>query len=168
MRQFIRRRPSAAVGVLLAVLAACSDSGPISAPEDAGTTRGAAAAAAPAPSGDTAQKATPFVPAKVIDLGVTVGATAAGKDSTDYTPLANAKVTVYDQKLVRGSGADTLVVSESAVANATTDASGKVRFGGLPAAQYRVEAVRDGGGTASVILTPPYSASVGVLLIIRP
>ena len=165
MRQVIRRRPSAAVAVLLVALAACSDSAPISAPEDAGSTRGAAATAAP---GDTAQKATPYTPATVIDLGVTVGAAVAGKDSADYTPLANAKVTVYDQKLVRGSGADTLVVSETAVADATTDANGKVQFSELPAAQYRVEAVRDGGGTASVNLAPPYSASVGVLLIIRP
>ena len=165
MRQFIRRRPSATVAALLVVLSACSDSAPISAPEDAGTTREAASEAAPA---DTAQQATPSTPVTVIDLGVTVGAAMAGKDSADYTPLANAKVTVYDQKLVRGSGADTLVVSESAVANATTDASGKVEFGALPAAQYRVEAVRDGGGTASVILAPPYAANVGVLLIIRP
>ena len=166
MRQFIRRRPIAAGAVLLVVLAACSDSGSISAPEDAGTTLGTASAAAP---GDTAQSTKPFVPATVIDLGVTVGSAVAGKDSTDFTPLPNAKVTVYDQKLVRGSGADTLVVSETAVANATTDANGKVRFDGLPAAQYRVEAIREGvsGGTASVILAPPYAAEVGVLLIIR-
>jgi hypothetical protein len=166
MRQFIRRRPSAAGAVLLVVLAACSDSASISAPEDAGTTLGAASAAAP---GDTALTTKPFVPATVIDLGVTVGSAVAGKDSTDFTPLPNAKVTVYDQKLVRESGADTLGVSETAVANATTDANGKVRFNGLPAAQYRVEAVREGvsGGTASVILAPPYAAEVAVLLIVR-
>jgi hypothetical protein len=165
MRQFIRRRPAAAGAVLLVVLAACSDSASISAPEDAGTTLGAATAA----PGDTALSTKPFVPATVIDLGVTVGSAVAGKDSTDFTPLPNAKVTVYDQKLVRESGADTLGVSETAVANATTDANGKLRFNGLPAAQYRVEAVREGvsGGTASVILAPPYAAEVAVLLIVR-
>jgi hypothetical protein len=56
------------------------------------------------------------------------------------------------------------------VATATTDANGKARFAALPAAQYRVEAVRDGsgGGTASVTLAPPYAANVSLLLILRP
>ena len=63
MRQFIRRRPIAAGAVLLVVLAACSDSASISAPEDAGTTLGAASAA----PGDTALSTKPFVPGSPID-----------------------------------------------------------------------------------------------------
>ena len=168
MRHFIRRRPSAVAAGLLVVLAACSDSAPISAPEDAGTTRGQSAAAL----GDTAQPGTPVTPvtpATKIDLGVTVGTPVEGKDTLTYTPLANANVTVYSRTLVPAPGGrDTLTVSESVVGNATTDASGKVRFAGLPAAQYRVEAIRSGGGGASVNLAPPYAADVGVLLIIRP
>jgi hypothetical protein len=165
MRHFIRCCPSVVAGLLIAI-AACSDSAAISAPEDAGTTRGQTAAA----PGDTAQSSTPSTPATEINLGVTVGTAVAGQDSLAYTPLANATLTVYSLTLVPvpGGAADTLEVSEHIVANATTDASGKARFTGLPAAQYRVEAVRSGGGTASVNLVPPYAADVAVLLIIRP
>ena len=171
MRHIIRRRPSVVAAGLLVVLAACSDSAPISAPDDAGTTRGQSAAA---PS-DTAvtgtgTPTTPFTPATKIDLGVTVGTAVAGKDSLAYAPLAGAKVTVYSRTLVpMAGGRDTLTVAESVVASATTDASGTARFTGLPAAQYRVEAIREGsgGGSASVNLAPPYAADVGVLLIIR-
>jgi hypothetical protein len=166
MRHFTRRRPFVATAGLLVALAACSDAGSISAPEDAGLGQ---AAAAP---GNATPTSKPSTSATSIDLGVTVGAAVAGKDSLAYTPLANAKVTVYSRKLVAapGGGADSLMVSESVVANATTDASGKARFAGLPAAEYRVEAVRtgNGGGTASLNLAPPYAADVGVLLIIRP
>jgi Prealbumin-like fold domain len=167
MRRFIRGRPSIITGGLLVVLAACSDSGAISAPDDAGAARGQTAAAA----GDTARTGAPFTPATSIDLAVTVGAAQSGQDTLAYTPLSGAAVTVYERKLVAtpGAGADTLTVSERVVATATTDASGKARFAGLPAAQYRVEAVRAGnGGSASVTLAPPYAAEVGVLLIIRP
>jgi hypothetical protein len=165
VRHFILGRPYIAAAGLLAALAACSDSASISAPEDAGTTRSQTAAA----PGDTARSGTPFTPATTIGLGVTVGTAVAGKDSLAYAPLANAKVTVYTRTLVpvQGGGADTLTVSELAVGSATTDASGKARFAGLPSAQYRVEAARDGGGSASVTLAPPYAADVGVLLIIR-
>jgi len=165
MRHFIRRRPSVVAGGLLVALAACSDSAAISAPNDAGTAVGQTAAG----PGDGSQPGTTQAPATIFDLGVTVGTAAAGRDSLANTPLANAKVTVYSQTLVPvpGGGADSLTVSERAVANTVTDASGKARFTGLAAAQYRVEAVRDGGGSASVNLAPPYAANVGVLLIIR-
>jgi hypothetical protein len=167
MRPIIRGRPSTIAGGLLVVLAACSDSTAISAPDDAGAARGQTAAAA----GDTARSGTPFTPATSIDLAVTVGAGQSGEDSLAYTPQASATVTVYARKLVAapGAGADTLTFSESIVGTATTDAAGKVRFAGLPAAQYRVEAARAGdGGTASATIAPPYAAEVGVLLIIRP
>lgn len=166
MRHFIPRRPSLVIGGLLVVMAACSDAAPISAPDDAGTTLGQTAAT---PS-DTTQSGTPFTPATEIALGVTVGTATPGADTLAYAPLANAKVTVYGTTLVRasGSGSDSLTVSEHVVASATTDADGKARFTGLPAALYRVEATRNGGGAASVNLAPPYAADVGVLLIIRP
>ena len=168
MRHFTRRTPSVVCAALLVVLAACSDSAPISAPEDAGSALDHSATA----PGDTARTGVPFTPATTIDLAVTVATAVAGQDSLAHTPLANAKVTVYGQTLVAVPGArsDSLKISENVVANATTDASGKVRFAALPAAQYRVEAVRDGsgGGAASVSLAPPYSANVNVLLIIRP
>jgi hypothetical protein len=169
MGHFIPRRP-AVVGLLVA-LAACSDSAPISAPEDAGTALGRSAEA-PGDTALTTSPVTPATPAPTINLGVTVGAAVAGRDSLQYTPLADAKVTVYEQTLVAspGGGGDTLTVSERAVANAATDANGKVIFNALPAAQYRVEAVRsgNGGGSASINLAPPYVADVGVVLIIRP
>jgi hypothetical protein len=165
MRHFIRRRPSVVDAGLLVVLAACSDSATISAPDDAGTSLGQSAAA----PGDSARTGTPFTPATTIDLGVTVGTAVAGKDTLAYAPLADAKVTVYSQTLVPlpGGGADTLTVAEAVVASATTDASGKAHFNKLPSAQYRVEAVRSGGGSASVNIGSPYATDVGVLLIIR-
>jgi hypothetical protein len=165
MRHFIPRRPFVVLGGLLAIMAACSDAAPISAPDDAGTTVGQTAGV----PGDTTVSGTPFTPATVIALDVTVGAAVPGADTLAYAPLANAQVTVYGTTLVRaaGGGADTLSVSENVVATATTDASGKARFTALPAAQYRVEAVRSGGGTAWATLAPPYAAEVGVVLIIR-
>jgi hypothetical protein len=166
MRHFIPHRPSLVLAGLLVVMVACSDTAPISAPDDAGTARGQTAGA----PGDTALSNTPFTPATEIALRVTVGAAAPGTDTLAYTPLANVQVTVYGTTLVHGTGggSDTLMVSERAVASATTDAGGKVRFTGLPAAQYRVEAVRSAGGAASVNIAPPYAGDVGVLLIIRP
>jgi hypothetical protein len=168
MRHFTRRSPSVLGAGLLVVLAACSDAAPISAPEDAGSTLNHSAAA----PGDTARTGVPLTSATAIDLAVTVATAVPGQDSLAHTPLANAKVTIYGQTLVAvpGARADSLKISENVVATATTDASGKARFAALPAAQYRVEAVRDGsgGGSASVTLAPPYSANVAVLLIIRP
>ena len=160
-RQF---RPYIVVAGLLLALSACSDSAPISAP-GGGTSALGQTASSP---GDTALTGTPFVPSANVDLVVTVGAAVAGQDSLQYTPLASAKVTVFSQKLVANpGGADSLTVAETAVADATTDASGKVRFAALPSVAYRVEAVGS-EGSASVTLAPPYPAAMNLRLIIRP
>lgn len=166
MRHRSALSPHVIVAAALVALAACSDASPISAPAD-GTALGRAATS-PA---DTAVSGTPFVPATSINLSVTVGAAVAGADTLASTPLAGAKVTVYARSLVATTGgADTLEVSEQVVASATTDAGGMVTFTRLPAAEYRVEADRDGTGaaTASVTLAPPYPAEVKLQLIVRP
>jgi hypothetical protein len=117
---------------------------------------------------DSTPSTPPFVPAASINLTVTVGAAVSGTDTLAFSPLANARVTVFAMTLVAapGGGRDSLTVSEHSVADATTDASGKVRFAGLPAVAYRIEAVRE-GGSASVRLAAPYPADVDIKLIIR-
>lgn len=164
MRHSTQYRPCILVAGLLLALSACSDSTPISAPVGGSTSTLGQTLSSP---GDTALTGTPFVPSANVDLAVTVGAAVAGQDSLQYTPLAGAKVTVFARKLVATpGGTDSLSVSETVAADATTDANGKVRFAGLPSAEYRVTAVAT-LGAASVTLAPPYPAAMNIRLIIR-
>jgi hypothetical protein len=164
MRHATRYRPSILVAGLLLALSACSDSAPIAAPGGGSTSALGQTLSSP---GDTALTATPFVPSANVDLAITVGAAVAGQDSLQSTPLASTKVTVFSRKLVATpGGADSLTVSETVVADATTDASGQVRFAGLPSVAYRVAALGT-GGSASVTLAPPYPAAMNIRLIIR-
>ena len=198
MRRF-HSRPYFFITGLLVAVAACSDSGSISAPGegvptldhrsstpgDTATKSGPTSPATPAPPSDTGTTTPPppstpstpsdstpttppFVPSATIDLSVTVGAAVAGKDTLAFTPVANAKVTVFSRTLVPtpGAGADSLKLVEGVVANSTTDASGKAHFDGLPAVSYRVEAVQ-GGRSTSVAIAGPYSRDVGITLILK-
>jgi hypothetical protein len=179
-------RPVATVAALL-LLAACqgdttapsesSDAGgtrstgqtPAAAPDD--TAHTTPAVPAPTPPTDTGRTTSPPPqPASAIHLTVYVGIASPGPDTLHSTPAANARVTVLNRTFTRGTGPDTLTVTETAVASGVTDALGNTSFDNLPAAGYRIEAVVDGrsGSPASIQIAPPYASTVAASIIIRP
>jgi hypothetical protein len=179
------RRPVMA-GAMFLLLAACGDAA--TSPEESrqlggtpsvgqapaggsgDTVHTATPAPAPSPPGDTARTTPPApAPATSIALAVYVGIASPGADTLRSTPAANARVSVSSRTFARGTGTgpDTLIVTETLVASATTDAAGKVSFSDLPATGYRIEAVTD-GGRGAIQIAPPYASTVATSIIIRP
>jgi hypothetical protein len=165
-----RRAIAVAAGALLSVAIACQDSS--TAPAGGDQIGLAATASQP---GDTTHGTPPGdppanPPVTAFNLTVSVSAPVSGGDTTQFTPLANAKVTVYSFKLVSGSGGgDTTGVSKTVVVTGTTNGAGQITFASLPSAQYLVEAIPAGASSGpSLHIGPPYAAHVDLNLIVRP
>jgi len=143
MKQFVTSRAAILMaGAIFAVITACSDSSnsPISGPK-------ASANNDPRTSnGDTAKKGGPSDtsvsrnpgpnPVAKYTLTVHVGSyRIAGPDTESTDPIANATVSIYEQKTtITHTGPDTLHVDTTLVTTGSTDANGDATFPGLKGA----------------------------------
>jgi hypothetical protein len=183
MKQNVTRRAAGVFGAAaVAVALACSDSGtsdPLGRSSNSGPSAGVSTDTAPHggtgnphDSSGTGNPAPRPVPS--FTLAVHVGTphpTAA--DTLVNDPLAGATVTVskFGYIFTSGGGNDTVTITETPVATATTDANGEVSFTNLKGdVSYTVKAEPPAGlalRAARVVLPLAYAPTIRTTLILR-
>lgn len=140
MKQFVTSRAAILMaGAIFAVIAACSDSNgsQISGPKASANNDPRSSSGDTAKKGgrsDTTRSRNPGSnPVANFTLTVHVGSyRIAGPDTESTDPVANATVTIYEEKTtITHTGPDTIHVDTSVVTTATTDANGDVTISGL-------------------------------------